>query len=171
MEVNFSAKTMPYSLEAEQAVLGSVLIDRRCLNAIVEKVSSDDFYYEQNKIVYAAIIALSAQSKPIDLVTVGEELEREAQLSAVGGTDYLVRLATNIITTANLDYYIEILREKSMLRRLIQVAQQIEALSYDGNEEVNAILLKAEQLIYNVRDGKEIDLSLIHIYTVTRGRR
>ena len=144
MDVNFSAKTMPYSLEAEQAVIGSVLIDRRCLNTIVEKVSADDFYYEQNKIVFTAVVSLSAQSKPIDLVTVGEELERESQLSAIGGTDYLVRLATNIITTANLDYYIEILREKSMLRRLIQVAQQIESLSYDGSEVVN--------------------LSLIHIY-------
>ncbi len=165
MEVNFSAKTMPYSLEAEQAVLGSVLVDRKCLNTIVEKVSADDFYYEQNKLVYAAVISLSSQSKPVDLVTVGEELERQSQLSAAGGTDYLVRLATNIITTANLDYYIEILREKSMLRRLIQVAQQIESLSYDGSEDVSSILLKAEQLIYNVRDGKELD-SLVHIRSV-----
>jgi len=165
MDVNITPRTMPYSLEAEQAVLGSVLIDRHCLNAAIEKIAPDDFYYEQNRLIYLAMIELSDLSMPIDIVTVTGQLEKSAHLDAAGGSNYLVKLATSIITTANLDYYIDILREKSTLRKLIETSNKISQMSYDSTEDVNDILLKSEQLIYDVRDGKELD-SLLHIKNI-----
>jgi len=165
MEVNITPRTMPYSLEAEQAVLGSVLMDRHCLNAAIEKISPDDFYYEQNRLIYLAMMELSDLSMPIDIVTVTGQLEKSAHLDAAGGSNYLVKLATGIITTANLDYYIDILREKSTLRKLIETSNKISQMSYDTTEDVNDILLKAEQLIYDIRDGKSLD-SLLHIKNI-----
>lgn len=165
MEVNVTPRTMPYSLEAEQAVLGSVLIDRHALNEAIEKISPQDFYYEQNKLIFIAMIELSDLSMPIDIVTLTEKLDKDAHLEAVGGSDYLVKLATNIITTANLTYYIDIMREKSTLRKLIETSNTISQMSYDATEDAEDILAKSEQLMRDVRDGKDVD-SLTHIKNV-----
>ena len=110
-------KVPPHDLEAEQAIIGSMLTDRDAVISAVEVLKDDDFYREDNKIIYEAILNLYSRSEPIDIITVKSELESMGKIDQVGGLEYLAELPEKVPTTANAMKYIKIVEEKSTLRR------------------------------------------------------
>ena len=113
-------KVPPHDEEAEQAVIGSMLTDKDAVMASVEILKPDDFYRDDNKTIYQAMINIYAKGEPIDLITVKEELVSLGRFEAVGGLEYLVALPEKVPTTANVEKYVKIVEEKSLLRSLIK---------------------------------------------------
>lgn len=148
-------RTMPYSVEAEQSVLGSILIDKDCIALVSEIIAEDDFYFEQNRAVYIAMQELFNTGRPIDLVTVTEALSQAGQLDAVGGVGYLSGIAAAVPTTANVRQYAHIMAEKATLRRLIQAGTAICEMGYAAQDDTGHILEQSEKLIYDVLSGKD----------------
>lgn len=143
----------PHSLEAEQSVLGAMLLDKDAINTAMETVRPDDFYKEANQEIYQAMLVLNNRNEPIDIITLSEELKKRNTLEAVGGITYLANLSGSIATTANTKYYCQIVEDKSTLRKLIKSSNEIMGLSYDNSEEVNAIIEKAERNIFDITQG------------------
>ena len=143
----------PYSLEAEQSVLGSMLLDKEAINTAMETVRPDDFYKEANKEIYEAMLVLNNRNEPVDIITLSEELKRRGSLEAVGGNTYLANLSGSIATTANTKFYCQIVEDKSTLRRLIKSSSEIMGLAYENSEEVNVIIEKAEKNIFDITQG------------------
>ena len=145
MDLGVLEKVPPHSIEAEQSVLGSLLLDRDLLPDITALLKSEDFYLEQHKEIYEAILDLYEQNKPVDLITVSEQLTKRGTLNRVGDYEYLSNLATAVPTTANAMHYAEIIEDKSLLRKLIHAATQIQKRSYEATEEAVDILSDAEK--------------------------
>ena len=124
-------KVPPHDLEAEQAIIGSMLTDRDAVISAVEVLKDDDFYREDNKIIYEAILNLYSRSEPIDIITVKSELESMGKIDQVGGLEYLAELPEKVPTTANAMKYIKIVEEKSTLRQLIKTSNEIIELGYN----------------------------------------
>ena len=143
-------KIPPSDIEAEQAVLGSMLTDKDAVISAIEVLKEDDFYREDNKAIYRAILNLYSSSEPIDIITVKAELESMGKLEAVGGLEYLANLPEKVPTTANVDKYIKIVEEKSVLRSLIKTANEIITLGYDTTNETETIMDEAEKKIFNI---------------------
>ncbi len=143
-------KIPPSDIEAEQAVLGSMLTDKDAVISAIEVLKEDDFYREDNKAIYRAILNLYSSSEPIDIITVKAELETIGKLEAVGGLEYLAELPEKVPTTANVDKYIKIVEEKSILRSLIKTANEIITLGYDTTNETEMIMDEAEKKIFNI---------------------
>ncbi|NLG89702.1 MAG: replicative DNA helicase [Clostridiaceae bacterium] len=150
MDLGVLEKVPPHSIEAEQSVLGSLLLDRDLLPDITALLKSEDFYLEQHKEIYEAILDLYEQNKPVDLITVSEQLTKRGTLNRVGDYEYLSNLATAVPTTANAMHYAEIIEDKSLLRKLIHAATQIQKRSYEATEEAVDILSDAEKYIYDI---------------------
>ena len=129
----------PHSIEAEQSILGSMILDKTSINTAVEIIRPDDFYKQSNGEIYSAIINLFNKNEPVDIITLQEELKRRNSLDAIGGVTYLANLSGGIATTANTEYYCKIVDEKSTLRKLIGSSNEIIAKAYEDTEEVNAI--------------------------------
>ena len=125
-------KVPPHDLEAEQAILGSMLTDKDVVIASIEVLKEEDFYREDNKTIYTAILNLYTRAEPIDIITVKSELESMGKLNQIGGLEYLVQLPEKVPTTANALKYIKIVEEKSTLRTLIKVANEI----INGNKKM-----------------------------------
>lgn len=138
-------KVPPHDLEAEQAIIGSMLTDRDAVISAVEVLKDDDFYREDNKIIYEAILNLYSRSEPIDIITVKSELESMGKIDQVGGLEYLAELPEKVPTTANAMKYIKIVEEKSTLRQLIKTANEIIELGYNPTEDVTDIMEGAEK--------------------------
>ena len=147
-------KVPPHDLEAEQAVIGCMLTDKESVVSAVETLTEDDFYREDNKIIYKAILSLYNKAEPIDIITVKDELASIGKLDAVGGLEYLAELPDKVPTTANVERYIKIIEEKSSLRNLIKTANEIITLGYDPTQEVEAIMDSAEKKIFNIMQKK-----------------
>ena len=146
----------PQNLEAEQSVLGSMIIEKEAIFTASELLRNHDFYRTAHQKIFDAIIALSERNEPVDLVTLAEELERRRSLEEVGGMAYLVSLANAVPTAANVRYYAQIVQEKSILRSLINAATNIVARCYDSTDDVEEILDQAEQSIFEIgRQGKQ----------------
>jgi replicative DNA helicase len=143
----------PYSLEAEQSVLGAMLLDKEAINTAMETVRPDDFYKEANQEIYEAMLVLNNRNEPVDIITLSEELKRRGSLEAVGGNTYLANLSGSIATTANTKFYCQIVEDKSTLRKLIKSSSEIMGLAYENSEEVNAIIEKAEKNIFDITQG------------------
>ena len=143
-------KVPPHDIEAEQAVLGSMLTDKDAVISAIEVLKSEDFYREDNKAIYEAIFSLYNRAEPIDIITVKAELDAEGKLEAIGGIEYLADLPEKVPTTANIDKYIKIVEEKATLRSLIKTANEIITLGYDSTEEVEQVMDHAEKKIFNV---------------------
>ena len=148
-------KVPPHDIEAEQAILGSMLTDRDAVISAIEVLKPDDFYREDNKIIYEAILNLYNRSEPIDVITVRAELETMGKIDNVGGLEYLVELPDKVPTTANSMKYIKIVEEKSSLRKLIKTANEIIELGYDPTEDVDDIMEGAEKKIFNIMQDKD----------------
>jgi replicative DNA helicase len=143
----------PHSLEAEQSVLGAMLLDKEAINTAMETIRPDDFYKEANQEIFEAMIVLNNRNEPVDIITLSEELKRRGTLEPVGGINYLANLSGSIATTANTKYYCNIVEEKSTLRKLIKSSNEIMGLAYENSEEVNAIIEKAEKNIFDITQG------------------
>ena len=147
-------KVPPHDEDAEQAVLGSMLTDSDAVMAAVEVLKADAFYREDNKTIYQAILNLYNKSEPIDIITLKDELESMGKFEQVGGFEYLASLPDKVPTTANVQKYIKIVDEKSVLRSLIKTANEIIDLGYNQSEDVEDIMEGAERKIFDVMQSK-----------------
>ena len=147
-------KVPPHDLEAEQAIIGSMLTDHDAVIASVEKLKEEDFYRDDNKAIYSAILNLYNRAEPVDIITVKSELESMGKFEQVGGLEYLAELPEKVPTTANAMKYIKIVEEKAVLRRLIKTANEIIELGYDPTEDVEDIMEGAEKKIFNIMQDK-----------------
>ena len=147
-------KVPPHDLEAEQAIIGSMLTDRDAVISSIEVLKEEDFYREDNRAIYSAILNLYNRSEPIDIITVKAELESMGKFEQVGGLEYLAKLPEKVPTTANAEKYIKIVEEKSILRRLIKTANEIIELGYSPTEDVEDIMEGAEKKIFDIMQQK-----------------
>lgn len=143
-------KIPPHDIEAEQAVLGSMLTDKDAVISAIEILRPEDFYREDNKAVYSSILNLYSKAEPIDIITVKAELVSEGKFEQVGGLEYLAGLPDKVPTTANVERYISIVEEKSILRSLIKTSNELIDLGYSQQEEVDAIIDQAEKRIFDM---------------------
>ncbi len=146
-------KVPPHSIEAEQAILGGLLLDNAAWDSIADMVWEEDFYRRDHRLIFQAISKLSAEGQPLDVVTVSEWLDRHKQLESAGGLAYLGMLANNVPSAANIKAYATIVRERSVLRQLIHVSTQIgeSAFSTEGRD-CRQILDEAEQAIFQIAE-------------------
>ena len=159
MEQSMSSPLVPpHHLEAERSVLGAMLQSPEAVMLAMESLSAQDFFDPAHREIFDAMTAISAQSRPVDLVTLDDELTRRGSLDGVGGLEYLVSLSQFVPTTANAGAYIRIIDEKATLRRLIEAAAQITKDCYSGQNETDEILSQAEKRIYDItmRKGGEM---------------
>ncbi|MBQ5442231.1 MAG: AAA family ATPase, partial [Oscillospiraceae bacterium] len=147
-------RQMPHSLEAEQAVLGSMLIDAECIKDVMEKLRPDDFYLRQNREIFETIYSMFVYSKPIDGVTVAGEMEKNGTYDRDTTRSYLVELMDVTPTSANVMEYVNIVRDKSLLRAVATAAGEITGMVQDGGGSAADVLESAEQKIYAIRRGR-----------------
>ncbi len=143
-------RNMPFSLEAEQSVLGSAFLSKYALQKICDELTRDDFYLDSHMKIYDALYDLNEQGKPVDITIVTDTLEKNKTLSSVGNIEYLLEVINSVPSASNIDYYINIVHEKALLRRLINVSNEIASESYLENGSVNDILDSAEMKVFNV---------------------
>lgn len=157
-DTNFSGNAaMPFNLEAEQSVLGSILIDPetpKCMEIAVSEINADAFYLPQHKAIFSSMMLMYTASKPIDPVIIADALTKDGHYDTAGGRDYLMQLAQSVPSTANIEHYVKIVKEKFYLRSLVTISNEIIDLA-TSEVEASSILDRAEQLIYNIRQGKE----------------
>lgn len=149
-----SHSEMPESREAEEAVVGAMLLDREVISEVTEILTEEDFATPQLKEIFAAIMDLFEEGKPIDVITVSERLRERGSFEAVGGSDYLTSLVINTPTTANATYYAKIVEEKSLLRKLINSSLKIIEKCKSQTERIEDIVDFAEKTIFNVIQNK-----------------
>ena len=147
-------KVPPHDIEAEQAVLGSMLTDKDAVIAAMESLKPESFYREDDKALYEAMQNLYSRAEPIDLITLKNELETMSKLEQIGGIEYLANLPEKAPTSANVQKYISIVEEKSMLRMLIKTANELVDLGYSQTEDVEDIMDHAEKKIFDIMQKK-----------------
>ncbi len=152
--IDVMGRELPYSREAEQAVIGSALTNSKSVGEAIEVVKPDDFYFAQHKIIFGAIADLFNENTAIDFITVSNKLGQSDLLEAAGGMEYLRTIASAVPTTRHVTYYSQIVKEKAILRRLIEGAGEISNLAYDGDDRTERILEKAEQIIFDVASAR-----------------
>ena len=143
-------RTLPHSLEAEQSVIGSMFISKYAVNRAVEELYPEMFYLDSNAKIFEVLKELADDKKPIDIMTVTDKLESKKYLDKIGGIEYITAVVNSVPSAVNIDSYIEIVRDKSILRKLIDVSTQIATESYDAKESTNEILDEAEKKIFSV---------------------
>ena len=150
-------RSPPHSVESEQSILGSIILDKDAIITVAETINPSDFYKEAHKIIYESMLRLNSNNEPIDLITLIEELRKEGHLDNVGGISYLTSLSTIVPTTSNVKYYANIVKEKSVMRQLIKASNEIINLGYDASTDVQEILDKAEKNIFDISQEKSGD--------------
>ena len=153
--VDVMGRELPYSQEAEIAVIGSALSNSHSVAESAEIVKPDDFYFPQNREIYSSILELFNENEPIDFITVSNRLSRNDKLDAVGGITYLRNAATNVPTTRHVTYYSNIIKDKATLRALIQRSNAIADLAYSETDKVERVVDQAEQLIFDVSSSRD----------------
>jgi len=149
-----SHKLPPQNLEAEQSVLGGILIENYSINKVVEVLKPDDFYREAHRKIYKALIDLSERDEPADLITLTNELRNNDHLDSIGGASYVASLIDSVPTAANIEYYAKIVKEKSILRKLIQTSTEIITQSYEDRGDVEGFLDEAERAIFDISENR-----------------
>ncbi len=145
----------PHDIEAEEAVLGSLLIDPDAILKVAVTLRPEDFFSETNQMIYQACLSLYQRNEAINQITVAHELMRQNKLEQVGGAAFLSHLISNVPTSLHVEYYAQIVSDTSVMRRLIAAARQIEALGYEAGPEVEATLNKAEDILFQIRMKRE----------------
>lgn len=140
----------PNSAEAEQSVLGAMLLDKEAISTATELISGEDFYREAHKEIFEAIVDIYNRGEPVDLITLTEKLKTRNTLDVVGGITFLTNLMDAVPTTNNVKYYAKIIEDKSLLRRLIKTSSEIIAKSYEASEDIGEIIDGAEKGIFNI---------------------
>ncbi|WP_293687119.1 replicative DNA helicase [uncultured Phascolarctobacterium sp.] len=145
----------PQNIEAEQAVLGAMLIDKEAIAKASEILTSSDFYREAHRVIFNAMLELYNKNEAVDMVTVTEILKRDNKLEDIGGLAYITSLANVVLTAANVKYHADIVAEKSVLRQLVRVSTEIAAMGYEANEDVGTLLDTAESRILEISNRKK----------------
>lgn len=145
----------PQNIEAEQSVLGAMLIDKEAIAKTTEVLNSDDFYREAHRVIFNAMLELYNKNEAVDMVTVTDILRRENKLEDVGGIAYITSLANVVLTAANVKFHADIVAEKSILRQLVRVSTEIAAMGYEANDEVGVLLDTAESRILEISNRKK----------------
>jgi len=168
-EADFSShKLPPQNIEAEQSVLGGILMENDALNKVLEILTPEDFYRDAHRKIFEALIILSEKDEPADLVTLSNELQNRNQLDSVGGASYLATLVDSVPTAANIEYYAKIVKEKAVVRNLISASTGIITRSYEYLEDVESLLDEAEQEIFRI-SGARVRPSFYPIRDVVKG--
>ena len=149
------SKVPPQSLEAESAVLASVLLDNHALNICQEYLEPNSFYKEAHRILYAAMQELSFKNEPVDLVTLSAFLEKKALLDQIGGTPYLAHLVDNVPVASNVEAYAKLVQEKSYVRGLIHAASEIVTDCYEASDDVADLIDRAESRLFSISQSKD----------------
>jgi len=144
----------PQNLEAESSVLGGILLENDAVNVVLELLRAEDFYRESHRKIFRAMIELSNRNEPVDVITLGECLTGRGELEAVGGSAYLASLNDFVPTAANISYYARIVREKSILRHLINAATEVATKGYEGRDNVEELLDSAEKVIFDITEQR-----------------
>lgn len=147
----------PHSVESEQSILGSILLDKDAIITVAEIIRPEDFYKEAHKVIYESMIALNNKSEPIDIITLTEQLKSSGHLNDVGGISYLTSLSTVVPTTSNVKFYTDIVKEKSVLRKLIKASNDIIQLGYEKSTKIEDVLEQAEKKIFDISQEKTSD--------------
>jgi replicative DNA helicase len=147
-------RSVPESLEAEAAALGSMILDPACIGQVVEMIKAESFYRTEHQIIFNALIALYEQNKDIDIVLLRDELKKRNQIEQAGGVDYLVRVAESVPSAASVNYYCQIVQDKALVRELITATNEILNNAYDTTGEIQEKLDDAEKKIFAVTEKK-----------------
>ncbi|MCG8436085.1 MAG: replicative DNA helicase, partial [Gammaproteobacteria bacterium] len=152
-KVTEQLRVPPHSVEAEQAVLGGLMLDNTAWDKVADRITEEDFYRHDHRLVFRALKTLAENGKPLDAVTVGEWLESNALLEETGGLVYLGKLAKDTPSAANARAYADIVRERSILRQLIRIGGEISdaALNTEGKSSID-LVEKAEQLVFRIAE-------------------
>ena len=156
------SRRMPYSLEAEQSLLGSVMIDPSCMDDIAGLMTAEDFYMPEHGEIYRAMQSMYTASKNIDVVTLIEQLVQSGTYDEAGGRDYLKLVADAVPTAANAKDYAKIVRDKAMLRQLIEAGEDIAEAAYAGDDTTESLVEYAEGKIFRIAESRE-NKSFVHI--------
>jgi replicative DNA helicase len=143
-------KTLPSNLEAERSILGAILLDDKAVLTVFETLRSQDFYLESHRRVFEKMLLLMNDSRPIDLITLKDELQRANELESVGGAAYLASLTDGLPRAINIEFYAQIVKEKSTLRRLIQISSETMSRSYQDEDPAQEILQHIEKAIFDI---------------------
>ena len=154
MDEELLTRQLPHSVEAEQAVLGAMLIDARCIPAVIEKLRSEDFYLKQNRDIYETIYAMFSLSETIDPVTVLDKMRLHGVFDENTSRSYILQLMEVTPTAANVGEYMDIVKDKSLLRRIAETAGDLTAMVQEGSAAGQEVLDAAEQRIYAIRQGR-----------------
>lgn len=152
--MNMPLKSLPYNIEAEQSVIGSMLKERTAIAEAAEVLKADDFYKESHKVIFSTIMDLYQRDVPVDMITLLEELRSTEKLESVGGITYITEVNGSVLSTANVVSYIKIVEDKAILRRLIRSSNEIIELSYNNQNNVESVLDTAEQRIFNIAEKR-----------------
>ena len=147
----------PHNLEAEESLLGAMLLSRDAIASAMEICKSEDFYKRSHGLIFTAITSLFSQGEPADWVTVTEELRRRGMLETIGDSSVFVSLQANTPSIGNAEYYAKIIEEHALLRRLVSVAGEITELGYSLPEDVSDVLDRAESLVFDVAQRRVVD--------------
>ena len=161
----YTDRLLPHSVEAEESVIGALLIDPDTLPKITGIVAAEDFYVTKNRWCFEACLTLFDRSEAINQVTVAEELNLKERLEEIGGTSYLAHLVRTVPTTIHVEHYATIVQRASIMRRLIRTADEIASIGYEGDADAEAALSKAEDLLYRVRTAQSTR-DFVHIRQV-----
>ena len=140
----------PQNLEAEQCVLGSILLQEGALAKAIETLTPDDFYRDAHKAIYASMLSLFEKNEPQDLITITNNLKKAGKLEGIGGPAYLASITDIVPVASNISYYAKIVREKSVLRKLIKSSTEIASRCYEDQDDIEALLDEAEQTIFEI---------------------
>lgn len=162
MADDITAKVPPHSQEAEKSTLGAILIDKDAIIKIADLIRADDFYYDQNAIIYRSILDLFHKRSPIDLVTLANHLDEIGDLEKVGGRSYLAELTHVVITATHVLQYATIVKQKSTLRKLLKAGQTIAGLGYEEAKDIEELIEGAEKALFNVSQNFAQD-KFVHI--------
>jgi len=147
-------RSLPQSIEAEQCVLGSMITDKNAIAEAIEKLEEEDFYRDGHKVLFKTISEMFKDDMPVDLVTLLERLKATEKLEKAGGITYVSELGSSLLTTINLSAYIKIVKEKSILRKLIKASTSIIEDSYNKQGEVENVLEGAEKRIFDIAEKR-----------------
>jgi len=153
-------KTLPYNLEAEGSVLGSMQIDPTCIPDVSLELDAADFYLEKSRLIFKAIMALYDQGKPVDHLSLSNQLDSTGDLERVGGQQSIINTLTITPSAMNAVHYARIVRETSMRRQLIESASQIARLAFDEGQDIGDVMSQAEGAVFKVRQGQRDDRML-----------
>ena len=172
MEEALIKRTMPNSIEAEQSVVGAMMMDRAAIIAASETLASEDFYHHQYGVLFDAIVELFNQNKPVDPVTLQDKLKEKDLPPEISSMEYVLDLIAAVPTAANIRYYANMVKDKAMLRKLIKVAESIQNECYAGSEELQTIFANTEknvfQLLQSQNSGEFVPIKQIVINALDR---